>query len=148
MPTQISTVAEYLESLPEDRRAALNALREVILANLPEGYEEVFQYGMINYVVPLSRYPNTYNGLPLGYAAIASQKNYISVYLMGVYGDESHGEWFRQEFAKTGKRLDMGKSCVRFKKPEDIPLDLIGRAVALFPVDDFIALYERNRGKG
>lgn len=147
MSTQISTVAEYLQSLPDDRRAALSALREVILANLPEGYEEVFQYGMISYVVPLSRFPKTYNGQPLGYVSIASQKNYISVYLMGVYGDESHGEWFRQEYAKTGKRLDMGKSCVRFKKPDDIPLDLIGRAVALLSVDEFIALYRRNRGE-
>jgi len=120
----------------------------VILANLPEGYEEVFQYRMIGYVVPLSRLPNTYNGKPLTYVSVASQKNYISVYPMGVYGDESHRQWFRQEYAKTGKKLDMGKSCVRFRNPEDIPLDLIGRSVALLPVADFIALYERNRGKG
>lgn len=147
MQSQAQSVEEYLASLPEERREAVAAVRSAILANLPEGYEETMAYGMIAYVIPLSRYPNTYNGQPLGYAAIASQKNYVSVYLMGIYGDEGHAAWFRAEYEKRGKKLDMGKSCVRFKKMADIPLDLIGQAVARIPVEQYIELYERSRPK-
>jgi len=147
MQSQARTVEEYLESLPEERRTTVEAVRRVILENLPEGYEETMQYGMISYVVPLSRYPNTYNGQPLAYVALAAQKNYISLYLMGIYGDESHANWFREEHKKRGKKLDMGKSCVRFKRLEDLDLELVGKAVALLPVDRFIELYERSRAK-
>ncbi len=146
MQSKSTTVDEYLASLPEDRRHALEAVREVILQNLPPGYEEGMQYGMISYCIPLSRYPKTYNGQPLGYAALASQKNYMSVYLMNVYGDETIERWFREEYQKSGKKLDMGKSCVRFKKLEDLPLDVIGKAVALASVEEFIHRYERIRG--
>jgi hypothetical protein len=139
------TVDEYLAELPPDRRAAIAAVRKVILGNLPKGYEETMQYGMISYVVPLKRYPVTYNKQPLGIAALASQKNYMSVYLMSVYGDKETERWFTEAFRASGKKLDMGKSCVRFKKLDDLPLDVIGQAIARAPVDEFIARYEESR---
>lgn len=145
MQSDAQTVDEYLAGLPEERRRALAAVRAVILRNLPEGYTESMQFGMIGYGIPLSRYPKTYNGQPLSYAALASQKNYISVYLMSIYGDPEREEWFKTEYAKTGKRLDMGKSCVRFKQLDALPLELIGKAIALDSVDDFIERYERSR---
>lgn len=139
------SVEQYIEDLPEDRRQAISALRQVILANLPEGYQEMMLYGGISYVVPLSEYPDTYNGQPLAYVSLASQKNYISVYLMGCYGNPAAEAWFKEEYAKTGKALDMGKSCVRFKRLEDIPLDLIGQAVALETPAAFVRRYELAR---
>jgi hypothetical protein len=143
MGSDAKTVEEYLAGLPEDRRTALRAVREVILANLPSGFEEGMDFGMVGYYVPLETYPNTYNKHPLAYAALASQKNYMSVYLMSCYGV---GEApFRAEWAKTGKKLDMGKSCIRFKKLEDLPLDLIGRQVAASTLDSYLALYEASR---
>lgn len=145
MQSRAQTVEEYLAALPDDRRKALAAVRQVVLDNLPEGYQEGIQYGMIAYSVPLSRFPKTYNGQALNYLALSSQKNYMSLYLMGVYGDPETEAWFREEYGKTGKKLDMGKSCVRFKKMEDLPLSVIGQAVARYSVDEFLALYERNR---
>jgi hypothetical protein len=145
MHSGAQTVDDYLASLPVDRQETLSAVRDVILRNLPEGYEEGMQYGMIGYYVPLSRYPKTYNGQPLAYAGLASQKNYVSVYLMGIYGNGSAEEWFRDEYQKSGKKLNMGKSCVRFKRLDDIPLDLIGKAVALESVDQFIQRYGESR---
>jgi hypothetical protein len=142
-----TTVTEYLASLPEDRRAALKAVRSVIKKNLPAGYTETMQWGMISYIVPLTRYPDTYNGQPLAIASLASQKNYMSLYLMGVYGHEPTAEWFRQAYLKAGKKLDMGKSCVRFKKIDDLPLDVIGQAIARVSVDRFIEFYEQSRKK-
>ena len=141
-----ATVEQYLDELPADRRSVLSAVRDVILANLPAGYEEGMNWGAITYEVPLSRYPKTYNGQPLSYASLAAQKNYYALYLMGVYGD--HGEparLLKDGFAQAGKKLDMGKSCVRFKKLEDLPLDVIGRVVASTPPDAFIAQYEQAR---
>lgn len=146
MQSRAQTVDEYLAALPEDRRAALAAVREVILRNLPAGYEEGMQYGMIGYYIPLSRYPKTYNGQPLGYIGLASQKNYMSLYLMAVYGDPETERWFRAEYARRGKKLDMGKSCVRFRKIDDLPLDLIGQVVAKVSADDYIRWYEKSRG--
>ncbi|MDA0988146.1 MAG: DUF1801 domain-containing protein [Chloroflexi bacterium] len=128
-----TTVEEYLAELPMDRRADLNAVRNVILENLPEGYEECMQYGMIGYVIPLEKYPVTYNKQPLGIAALAAQKNYFSLYLMNVYGDPETERWFVEEYRASGKKLD------------NLPLDLIGRAVARTPVDDFIEMYEVSR---
>jgi hypothetical protein len=139
------TVEEYLASLPDDRRDAVEAIRRTILDHLPEGFEEGIQYGMIGYYVPLSRYPDTYNKQPLGLAAVASQKNYISVYLSGIYADQDEERWFRKQYAKTGKKPKMGKSCVRLRKPDDIPLDLIGEAVSRIGVDRFIGIYEAGR---
>jgi len=140
-----ATVDEYLESLPDDRREAIAAVRGAIVANLPAGFEEGMQFGMISYHVPVERYPDTYNRQPLGIVALASQKHYMALYLMGVYGDEAHANWFKERWQSTGKRLDMGKSCVRFKRVDDVPLDVVGEAVARTSVDDFIASYEANR---
>lgn len=132
-----ATVEEYLAGLPEDRRATVSAVRDVILANLPEGYVEGIQWGMITYSVPLEVSGRTYNGQPLGYVSLASQKRHVSLYLMGVYGERERE--FRAEFEATGRKLDMGKSCVRFKRVEDLPLDVVGREVARLGVAEFVA---------
>ena len=134
------TVAAYLNSLPQDRREVLSAVRKVVLKNLPAGYEEQMQYGMISYSVPFSRLAKTYNGQPLLYASLASQKSYFAIYLMGVY-DAPSQRWFQLEYEKTGKKLDMGKACVRFKTLDDLPLDVIGRAIARCSVEEFIGRY-------
>ncbi|MCW5805066.1 MAG: DUF1801 domain-containing protein [Deltaproteobacteria bacterium] len=137
-----ATVDAYLAELPEDRRAALTAVRAVVNAHLPAGYVEGMQYGMIGWCVPLSRYPDTYNGQPLAIASLASQKQYMALYLVGVYGDRDLEAWFRRAFAASGKKLDMGKSCVRFKTLDALPLDVIGQTIAKVPVDAFLARYE------
>lgn len=139
------TVADYLAALPAERRAALQAVLGVVRANLPAGYEETMAFGMIAWVVPLARYPKTYNGQPLMYAALASQKNHMAVYLTNIYADGQIAAWFAEAWQKTGKRMDVGKSCVRFRKLEDLPLDLVGKAIARTPVDAFIVLYEKAR---
>ena len=139
------TVEEYLNELPADRREAITATRNVILEHLPEGYDETMQYGMISYVIPLERYPITYNRLPLAYASLASQKNYMSLYLMNVYGDTETEQWFTERYKASGRKLNMGKSCVRFKTLEDLPLDLIGEVIARTTVVDFIERYEVAR---
>ena len=140
-----STVAQYLAALPADRRAAISAVRDAINENLPNGYEEGMQFGMIGYYVPLERYPDTYNGQPLGIASLANQKRHVSLYLMGIYANDFDARWFKEAWQATGKRLDMGKSCVRFKTIDDVPLDVIGAAIARTTVDDFIAAYESAR---
>jgi hypothetical protein len=140
------SVDEYLDELPPERRDALSAVRDVILRNLPDGYEEGIGFGMLEYRVPLNRYPETYNGKPLSYVALANQKNYMSLYLMGVYGDSEQESWFRSSYRASGKKLDMGRSCVRFRQLEDLPLELVGEAVARTGVDDYIVMYERARG--
>ena len=134
-----------MASLPDDRHAAMSAVRDVILANLPDGYVESMNWGMISYEVPLSRYPDTYNKQPLGYAALASQKRYMSLYLMGAYGDRATREWFERAYAASGKKLDMGKSCVRFKKLEDLPLDVVAEVIARTPVAKLLEQYEAAR---
>lgn len=138
MRSEAKTVDAYLVQLPEDRRAAISAVREVILENLPHGYEESMNWGMIAYEVPLSTYPDTYNGQPLAYAALASQKNHMAVYLSGIYMDEKAREKFERDYRATGKRIDVGKSCVRFRKLEDLPLPVIGEAIAYLPADEFV----------
>lgn len=140
------TVEAYLASLPPERSEALAAVRRVILENLGAGFEEGMWFGMIGYVIPLSRYPDTYNKQPLGLAALASQKGYMAVYLMNVYGDPELKSWFEGEYARRGKKLDMGKSCVRFKRLEDVPLDLIGEAIARTDVAGYLARHEAARG--
>ena len=140
-----ATVEKYLATLPPDRRAAIATIRNVIRKNLPRGFEEGMQYGMIGYYVPLSRYPTTYNGQALGAAALASQKGYMSLYLMSVYGDPKQKAWFERAYRAAGKKLDMGKSCVRFKKLDDLPLDVVGEVIAQLDVDRFIAAYEAAR---
>ena len=145
MKSNAATVGEYLEELAPERREAVSAVREVVLANLPDGYEERIDFGMIAYVVPLERYPKTYNDHPLMYAAIASEKKYVSVHLMNIYGDPETQRWFVDSYRATGKRLDMGKSCVRFRSLDDLPLDLIGEAVARTPMEEWIRVYEAAR---
>ncbi len=148
MQSSATTVEQYLASLPEDRQKALLAVREVILKNLPAGYEEGMQYGMIGYFVPHSVYPAGYHcdpTQPLPYAALASQKNYMSVYLNCMYANTPQEVWFREAWAKTGKKLDMGKCCVRFKKIDDLPLNVIGQAIKRVPAKQYIALYEAAR---
>lgn len=146
MTGKATTVEEYLAEQSLERREALAAVRRVILENLPVGYAEVMQYGMISYVIPLARYPKTYNKQPLAYISLAAQKRYMSLYLMGVYSDPEMESWFVQRYRASGKRLDMGKSCVRFRTPDDLPLDLVGEAVSMTSVEDFIERYETARG--
>jgi hypothetical protein len=136
-------VEGYLAGLPEDRRGPLERVRQVILDNLPDGFEEAMNWGMIAYQVPLNRYPHTYNKQPLMYAALASQKNHMSVYLTGIYTSEQAREEFEAAYKATGKRFDVGKSCVRFRKLEDLPLDLIGDTIASMGVADLIAATEQ-----
>ena len=143
--SRAKAVEEYLAELPADRRSAIAAVRKVILENIPEGYEETMQYGMIAYVVPLEKYPDTYNGQPLAIAALASQKNYMALYLMNIYGSKKKQRWFVQEYKASGKKLDMGKSCVRFRNLESLPLELVGKAVAGTSVSEFIKQYEKAR---
>ena len=145
MKSTAKTVQEYLEELIPERRAAVSAVRDVILANLPEGYEEIMDFGMVSYVVPLARYPKTYNGHPLQYAAVASEKSYVSVHLMSIYADAESQRWFLDSYKATGKKLDMGKACVRFKNLDDLPLDLIGEAVSRTPMEEWIRCYEAAR---
>jgi hypothetical protein len=142
-----TTVEAYLESLPKERRSVISAVRDVIRKRLPKGYVEQMDYGMIYYCVPLDRYPGTYNGHALCYAGLAAQKNYNAIYLMGVYGDSANATKFKTAFEKGGKKLDMGKSCVRFKSVEDLELGAIGDAIAAMPVDEYIAYYEESRMK-
>jgi hypothetical protein len=144
--TSATSVEEYLAALTPERRETISAVRKLVLSNLPRGYVEALRWGMLSYEVPLERYPKTYNREPLLYAALAAQKHHFSLYLMGIYAGEKGEEKLREEFLKAGKKLDMGKSCVRFRKLDDLPLEVIARTIAASPVDDFIALYERSRG--
>jgi Domain of unknown function (DU1801) len=137
---------ELLSSLPPDRREAMSKVLEVVRANLPPGYEEGMAYGMVAWYVPLERFPDTYNKQPLGLAALGNQKHYMSLYLNTVYGDRATDRWFRERYAATGKKLDMGKSCVRFKRLDDLPLELIGETIARVPVDAYVKRYEAVRG--
>jgi hypothetical protein len=137
-----STPEQYLAELPEDRRPIVEAVRSAIVDHLPDGFEETVSYGMVSYVVPLERFPDTYNGQPLGVVSLANQKNHVAVYLMGVYADDAEREWFVDAWKATGKKLDMGKSCVRFTKLDDVALDVLGEAVARVTPDDLIAAHD------
>ena len=138
MKTATPTMHEYLSALPEDRRAAISAVRYLVNRKLPPGYRETVTQDTIVWIVPLEACPDTYNGQPLTYAALANQKNYMALYLMTVYGDPKVEAAFRDGFAKAGKRLDMGKSCIRFRKVEDLHLPAVGRAVAACSMDEFV----------
>ena len=146
-PPNQQSAEEYIEALPEDRRSAISAVRSVILANLPAGYEETFQHGMLSYVIPLATYPVTYNKMPLVFAGLASQKNYMTVHLMNIYGNPADEEWFVQRYKAAGKKRNMGKPCVRFKTLDDLPVDLIGAALARTSVKSYIQLYQSARKK-
>jgi hypothetical protein len=148
MQIKAKNVKEYLQKVPQERVEYFNKLRKTILANLPEGFEEQLNYGMIGYVVPHEIYPAGYHcdpKLPLPFANIASQKNFIGFYHMGIYANPGLLEWFVKEYPKhCDTKLDMGKSCVRFKKMDKIPYDLIGKLMSKMSVNDWIKLYEKN----
>jgi hypothetical protein len=150
MQSKASTVAQYLAELPAERHAAITAVRQLVLDNLDPAYQETMQYGMIGWSVPHAVYPAGYHTdakQPLPFAALASQKNHMALYLMCTYlggEDDPEAQWFRTAWAKTGKKLDMGKSCVRFKKLDDLALDVIAEAVRRMPAQGFIARYEQG----
>lgn len=139
MQSKATSVEQYLSELSDDRAAQIRKVRDVVLTHLPQGYEEVMNWGMIAYQVPLDVYPDTYNKKPLLYAALASQKNHIAVYLSGLYMFKDKREAFETEYRATRKRFDTGKSCVRFRKLENLPLELIGKAIADLPLKSFVA---------
>ena len=145
MQSKANSVEQYLNDLPEDRKESLSIVREAIVKNLPTGYVEVMNWGMITYEVPLETFPDTYNGKPLMYAALASQKNHMSVYLMGCYISPDIRKAFENAYKKLGKRFDAGKSCIRFKYVEDLSLKLIGKTIGLMSVDKFIENYLLSR---
>lgn len=145
MQSKAKTVAEYIKSLPSDQREVLAAVRTVILANLDPGFQEGMQYGMVGYAVPHSRYPAGYHcdpTQPLPFAALAAQKNSFSLHLMGLYMNPAELAWFTKAWKATGKKLDMGKACVRFKKLDDVALDVVGQAFQRMSADAWIATYE------
>ena len=143
MQSTAETIKEYMSELPPDRKEAVKKVRQVILENLPDGYEEDINWGMITYQVPLDIYPDTYNKKPLMYAALANQKNHIAVYLTGIYADQERRKKFEKAYKATGKRYDVGKSCVRFKKLDDLPLEVLGDAIAAFEMEEFISFVKK-----
>jgi hypothetical protein len=148
MQSKASTVKKYLASLPDDRRAALEAVRKIVNDNLDEGFEEGMSYGMMGWHVPHSIYPGGYHcnpEQPLPFAGLASQKNAMSLYLMCIYGDEKQRDVFLADWKKTGKKMDMGKACIRFRKLDDLPLDVIGRAVKRVSLKGYVAAYDAIR---
>lgn len=146
MPTKsVTTVEEYLDGLSDDRREAISRVRAVVKKHLPKGYSEFVGSGMLSYGIPLKTYPKTYNGQPLCYAALAAQKNYCSLYLMSVYGDRAQEARLRDGFKAAGKKLDMGKSCIRFRSHDDLPLDVVGDLIASVTPERWIQIYEDSR---
>ena len=143
--SKAATVEQYLNELPEDRRAVISQVREVILKWLPKGYRETMNWGMISYEVPLEQCPDTYNGQPLSYLGLAAQKSHYALYMVTAYQGSEQEKQLREGFDKAGKKLDKGQSCIKFRKLEDIPLDVIGRAVASTPPKQLIAFYEASR---
>jgi hypothetical protein len=147
MQSHATTVAQYLAGLPPERRAVVSAVRDFVNRHLPPGYSEGMGFGMIVWGIPLSRYPDTYNRQPLGIVALAAQKNAYSLYLMGCYMDSAQDRALREAYAKAGKKLDMGKSCLRFKDLDGLLLDAIAPVIAGTSVEDHIARYEAARRK-
>lgn len=139
------TPASVLDRLPEDRRTAMERVLDVIRAHLPPGYEEATASGMIVHQVPLSRYADTYNGQPLWYCAVGSHKNYLSLYLMPAYGSAALAQRLRDGFKAAGKKLDMGKSCIRFQSPDDLALDVVGEIIAAVPLEKWVAIAQAAR---
>jgi uncharacterized protein YdhG (YjbR/CyaY superfamily) len=139
MRSEAKTIQQYLAEMPPDRRKAIEKVRKTILENLPSGYEEALNWGMITYQVPLEVYPDTYNKKPLMYAALANQKNHMAVYLTSIYMDEKLSRDFEKAYRETGKRYDVGKSCVRFRKLDDLPLPLIADSIRSMEMDEFIS---------
>ena len=139
------TVAEYLDGLPAEKRKAIEAVRKVIRTNLPKGYKETFGFSGIMYAIPLKDYPDTYNKQPLCYVGLTAQKHYNSLYLMSAYGSKSHLKELQDGFKKAGKKLDMGKSCIHFRTPDDLELNVIGKLIASVPPRKWIEMYEMSR---
>ena len=148
MKSEAATPEEYINALPVDRKEVISEIRKVILKNLPKGFKECISYGMLGYVVPHTKYPKGYHcdpKLPLPFMNIASQKNFVAIYNMGVYADSKLLKWFTNEYPKHSKaKLDMGKSCIRFKKLDQIPYELIGELATKITVDNWIELYEKS----
>ena len=147
MTAPAATVTSYLAMLPAEQRKVISAVRATIRKNLPSGYKEVLQGKFIAYVVPLSRYPKTYNGQPLWYVALGVQKNYYALHMVALYGSKKELEKVQAGYKKAGKRLDMGKACIRFKKVEDLALDVIGKSVAGVPMEEYIRWYVVAKSK-
>ena len=151
MQYDVDSVEEYIAALPENRKPAIEKLRKIILENLPEGFEEQLSYGMIGYVVPFTLYPKGYHakkGEPLPFISLASQKNHIALYHMGLYGKPKLEKWFVKEYAdRVPTKLDMGKSCIRFKNPDHIPYDLVAELVQKITVDEYIQAYETAQNR-
>lgn len=151
MQYKAETVTEYIEQIPEERKKTIKQLRSIIKKNLPKGFKECISYGMPAYVVSLNTYPDGYHckkDTPLPFISFASQKNFIAIYHMGIYADEKLMKWFIKEYPKySSNKLDMGKSCIRFKKTDDIPMDLIAELMTKMTVKDWINLYELNYKK-
>jgi uncharacterized protein YdhG (YjbR/CyaY superfamily) len=143
--SKAATPEAYIAELPPERQALVSKLRDLVNANLPPGYVERMNWGMISWELPLERYPSTYNGQPLVYAGLAAQKNYTALYLNCIHASDERTQRLREAYAAAGKKLDMGKSCVRIKKAEDVAEDALARTIASVPVDSFIAEYERRR---
>jgi hypothetical protein len=147
LTNKAGTVSQYLKQLPPDKRKALAAVRGVVLENLPKGYKESIGWGAITYEIPLADYPDTYNGQPLCVAALSAGKQHCSIHLMAAYGDPTIRRWLDGEFERAGKKLDMGKACVRFKNADDLPLPAIGTVIARITPDKYIKAYEAGRKK-
>jgi hypothetical protein len=139
------TVPEYLSGLPADRKKLVSAVRSLVRKHLPKGYKEEIGWGAINWVVPLSKFPDTYNQKPLCYVALAAQKNYVSLYLMMAYGDPKKYAWLKDQFKKAGKKMDMGKSCLHFNSLDDIPIEAVATLIASHTPAQWIARYETSR---
>ena len=150
MRSSAKTASEYMKELPPDRRKQLEVVRKMIKKNIPKECKEGIHWGMLTYSVPLKLYPAGYGenpDVPLPYIALASQKNYMALYLMTIYGDKNLGKWFHKAYKASGKKLDMGKGCLRFKKIEDLPLEVITEMIRKKPFKDFIATDEKSRKK-
>jgi hypothetical protein len=143
--SKAKTVKEYLDELPADRRKEIAKVRSVVRKNLPKGYREMMAWGSICYAIPLERYPHTYNKQPLGYVGLAAQKNFHTLYLMGAYGDPRQRKRLEEAFRRSGKKMDMGKSCLHFRRADDLPLHAIGELIAGTPPEEMIAIYEKGR---
>lgn len=141
------TVEGYLANLPADRRAEIIRVNDVVHRNMPKGYERTMCFGMISWAIPLTRLPDTYNGQPLSYVALGTHKSYNSLYLMGVYGSSAQRAELEAAFTASGKRMDMGKSCLHFQLADDLPLETIGRLIAAIPSEKWIAIYQESRAK-
>ncbi len=148
MKVKANTVEEYLAQLPEERQPIMNKIRDTINQSIPEGFQECLNYGMIGWVIPHDLYPDGYHcdpKLPVPFINLASQKNHIALYHMGIYANQPLMDWFVKEFPNhSDRKLDMGKSCIRFKKPEHVPLDLLGELVSKMTTQDWISIYEEN----